>query len=131
MIVVGRAISPQTATLPLQASFPNPTRLLRPGQFGRLLLPIAVRHHSILVPQRAVQELQGTYSVFVVGANNIAQVREIEVANRVDSSWVVSSGLQRTDRIVVDGLQKVKAGAPVHPVTAALSANLPDTTAKR
>lgn len=118
LTVVGRAVSTATGTLPLQATFPNPGGLLRPGQFGRLRLQIATLRNAIVIPQRAVQELQGTYNVYVVGTNNVAQVREVQVGTRVDSSWVVSQGLAATDRIVVDGLQKVKSGEKVHPVAA-------------
>ena len=116
--VIGRSVDTETGTLPLEASFPNPGGVLRPGQFARMKFPIAIRRNSILVPQRAVQELQGTYSVFVLGPADVAQVREIKVANRVGSSWVVTEGLGRSDRIVVDGVQKVRAGARVKPVPA-------------
>jgi membrane fusion protein (multidrug efflux system) len=119
MTVVGRGITPETGTLPLQAQFPNPTGVLRPGQFGRVRLPIATIHDAIVVPQQAVQELQGTYNVYVVGSDSVAQIREIQVGIRIDSSWVVSEGLQSTDRIVVEGLQKVKSGAKVRPVAPA------------
>jgi membrane fusion protein (multidrug efflux system) len=119
MTVVGRGVTPETGTLPLQAQFPNPTGVLRPGQFGRVRLPIATIHDAIVVPQQAVQELQGTYNVYVVGSDSVAQIREIQVGIRVDSSWVVSEGLQSTDRIVVEGLQKVKSGAKVRPVAPA------------
>jgi membrane fusion protein (multidrug efflux system) len=96
--------------------FPNPSGVLRPGQFGRVRLPIATLTNVIVVPQRAVQELQGTYNVYVVGPDSIAQINEIKVGIRVDSSWVVSEGLKPTDRIVVEGLQKVKSGGKVRPV---------------
>jgi membrane fusion protein (multidrug efflux system) len=119
MTVVGRGVTPETGTLPLQAKFPNPAGVLRPGQFGRVKLPIATIHDAIVVPQQAVQELQGTYNVYVVGSDSVAQIREIQVGIRVDSSWVVSEGLQATDRIVVEGLQKVKSGAKVRPVAPA------------
>jgi membrane fusion protein (multidrug efflux system) len=75
--VVGRGVSAETGTLPLQATFPNPGGLLRPGQFGRVRLPISTQKNAIVIPQRAVQELQGTYNVFVVGADSVAQIREI------------------------------------------------------
>jgi membrane fusion protein, multidrug efflux system len=116
MTVVGRGVSTETGTLPLQAKFPNPSGVLRPGQFGRVRLPIATLNNVIVVPQRAVQELQGTYNVYVVGPDSIAQINEIKVGIRVDSSWVVSEGLKPTDRIVVEGLQKVKSGGKVRPV---------------
>src|SRR5262249_37272831 len=80
--VVGRGVSGETGTLPLQASFPNPGGVLRPGQFGRIRLPITTQKNAILIPQRAVQELQGTYNVFVVAQDSVAQIREVKLANR-------------------------------------------------
>jgi membrane fusion protein (multidrug efflux system) len=125
--VVGRGVSTETGTLPIQATFPNPDGLLRPGQFGRVRLPITTRKNAIVIPQRAVQELQGTYNVFVVGSDSVAQVREIKVANQTGSTWTVSEGLEPADRIVVEGLQKVKAGSKVRPTAATAMAN-PDST---
>lgn len=115
--VVGRGVSAETGTLPLQASFPNPGGLLRPGQFGRIRLPISTQKNAVLIPQRAVQELQGTYNVFVVGADSVAQIREVKLANRTGSDWVVSKGLEPADRIVIEGIQKVRAGSKVRPMT--------------
>jgi membrane fusion protein, multidrug efflux system len=115
--VVGRGVSAETGTLPLQASFPNPGGLLRPGQFGRVRLPISTKKNAIVIPQRAVQELQGTYNVFVVGADSVAQIREVKLANRTESDWVVSKGLEPADRIVVEGIQKVRPGTKVRPMT--------------
>ena len=117
--VVGRGVSSETGTLPLQASFPNPGGVLRPGQFGRVRLPISTRKNAILIPQRAVQELQGTYNVFVVGADSVAQIREVKLANRTESDWVVSKGLEPADRIVVEGIQKVRPGTKVRPMAEA------------
>jgi membrane fusion protein, multidrug efflux system len=113
--VVGRGVSGETGTLPLQATFPNPGGVLRPGQFGRVRLPITTRKNAIVIPQRAVQELQGTYNVFVVGPDSVAQIREVKLANRTGSDWVVSEGLEPADRIVVEGLQKVRPGSKVRP----------------
>jgi membrane fusion protein, multidrug efflux system len=127
--VVGRGVSTETGTLPLQATFPNPGGLLRPGQFGRVRLPITTRTNAIVIPQRSVQELQGTYNVFVVGQDSVAQTREIKVASRVGSDWIVSEGLEPADRIVVEGLQKVRPGTKVRPTTATAMA-APDSTAE-
>ena len=112
---VGRGVSTETGTLPMQATFPNPAGLLRPGQFGRVTLRVATRHDAILIPQRAVQEVQGTYNVFVVGKDNVAGIREIKVADRVGSDWIVTSGLQPSDKIVIEGLQKVADRKVVRP----------------
>jgi membrane fusion protein, multidrug efflux system len=120
--VVGRGVNAETGTLPLQATFANPGGLLRPGQFGRVRLPVSTRKNAIVIPQRAVQELQGTYNVFVVGADSVAQVRPIKPANRVGSNWVISEGLEPADRIVVEGLQKVRPGTKVRPTAAKTTA---------
>ncbi len=125
--VVGRGVDASTGTLPLQASFPNPDGLLRPGQFGRVRLPVTTRKSAILIPQRAVQELQGTYNVFVVGNDSVAQIRAIKPGNRVGSDWVITDGLEPADRVVVEGLQKVRDGIKVRPTAA--KATPPDTTA--
>jgi membrane fusion protein (multidrug efflux system) len=127
--VVGRGVSTETGTLPIQATFPNPGGLLRPGQFGRVRLPITTRKNAVVIPQRSVQELQGTYNVFVVSPDSVAQVREIKVANRSGSDWIVSEGLEPADRIVVEGLQKVRPGTKVRP-TAATAMASPDSTAE-
>jgi len=115
LTVVGRGVSTETGTLPMQATFPNPAGLLRPGQFGRVKLRIATRRGAILIPQRAVQEVQGTYNVFVVGKDEIAGIREIKVADRIGSEWVVTSGLNPSDKIVIEGLQKVADRKKVRP----------------
>jgi membrane fusion protein (multidrug efflux system) len=125
--VVGRGVDAETGTLPLQASFPNPDGLLRPGQFGRVRLPVTTRKNAILIPQRAVQELQGTYNVYVVGNDSVAQIRAIKPGNRVGSDWVITDGLEPADKVVVEGLQKVRDGAKVRPTAA--KAAPPDTTA--
>lgn len=121
LTVVGRGVSTETGTLPMQATFPNPSGLLRPGQFGRLSLPITTRRNAIVIPQRAVEELQGTYNVYVVGADNVVQSREVKLANRIANDWVVTDGLEPTDRIIVEGLQKVRVGAKVRPTAANLA----------
>jgi membrane fusion protein (multidrug efflux system) len=125
--VIGRGVDAETGTLPLQATFPNPDGLLRPGQFGRVRLPVTTRKNAILIPQRAVQEQQGTYNVYVVGNDSVAQIRAIKPGNRVGSDWVITDGLEPADKVVVEGLQKVRDGAKVRPTAAKAAA--PDTTA--
>lgn len=110
-----RSIDPRTGTLQLAGVFPNPDRLLRPGQYARVRATTAVRHGAILVPQRAVSELQGNYQVAVVGPGNKVEIRPIQTADRVGSSWVVTKGLSPGERIVVEGTQKVRPGAVVDP----------------
>jgi membrane fusion protein (multidrug efflux system) len=123
--VVDRGIDQSTGTLPIQATFPNPERLVRPGQFGRVRLPLMTRKGAMLVPQRAVQDVQGSYSVFVVGADSTVRSKPIRVGARVGSDWVVMEGLTPEDRVVVEGVQKVRAGVKVRATNAPAAA---DTT---
>jgi membrane fusion protein (multidrug efflux system) len=90
-------------------------------------LPVTTQKNAIVIPQRAVQELQGTYNVFVVGTDSVAQIRAIKTGNRVGSDWVVTDGLEPADRIVVEGIQKLRDGVKVRPTAA--KAPAPDSTA--
>ena len=130
--VVGRGVNTETGTLPIQAVFANPGGLIRPGQFGRVRFPITTRKSAIVIPQRAVQELQGTFNVYVVGQDSVVQVRSVKPANRIGSDWVIAEGLEPADRIVVEGIQKVRPGAKVRPTApgTASTQNAADTTAK-
>jgi membrane fusion protein (multidrug efflux system) len=132
--VVGRGVNTETGTLPIQAVFANPGGLIRPGQFGRVRFPITTRKQAIVIPQRAVQELQGTFNVYVVGQDSVVQVRTVKPANRIGSDWVIAEGLEPADRIVVEGIQKVRPGAKVRPTAASAAApstqNQADSTAK-
>jgi RND family efflux transporter MFP subunit len=105
----------RTGSIRIAALFPNPKGILRPGQFARIRVRSEVRHNAVLVPQRAVTDLQGTYQVAVVDADNKAHVRPVQMGRRVDHDWIVDSGLKPGERIVVEGVQKVHEGAPVNP----------------
>jgi membrane fusion protein, multidrug efflux system len=124
--IVGRGVDPGTGTMLLEAEFPNPQGIVRPGQFARVRIPVTVAKDAIVIPQRAVQELQGTYNVYVVGADSTAEIRPVKPANRVGSDWVIGEGLRPGERVIVDGLQKVRPGAKVAPTAAASS---PDSAA--
>ena len=102
-------------TIRISATFPNPGNVLRPGQYGRIRAQTAVRPQVLLVPQRAVSELQGSYQVAVVGADNRVEIRPVQMGARIETLWVVTKGLAPGDRIVVEGTQKVKAGVTVDP----------------
>jgi membrane fusion protein, multidrug efflux system len=118
---IERAVDPTTGTLAIQVRFANPQRLLRPGQYGRARFESEMRKGALLVPQRAVQELQNLYSVAVVGSDNKVAFRNVKVGPRVDGLWVIDEGVKAGEKVVVEGLQKVREGAPVtpKPVTAA------------
>jgi len=119
-----RQVDPRTGTLLLEVAFPNPERIVRPGQFGRVRFAVEVLTNAVLVPQRAVQELQANYSVFVVTPESTAEFRKLELGPRVDTFYVVKDGLQPGEKIVLDGIQKLQNGVPV----AAVLTNLPAAT---
>jgi len=116
---VDAAIDQKTGTLQARITVPNPDRILRPGLFVRVRVPVLDASEAISIPQQAVQELQGTKSVFVVGADGKVQARQIEAQRRLGNDWVVMSGLTAGERIVVEGIGKVRPGAPVKPVLVA------------
>lgn len=110
-----RQVDPNTGTIKLASLFPNPGNLLRPGQFARIRAQIGIVSGALLVPQRAVIDIQGTFQVAVVGPGNKIDIRAVEVGERVGSLWVISKGLKVGEKIVVEGVQKVKQGMPVVP----------------
>ena len=110
-----RQVDPSTGTLRLQATFPNPDRVLRPGQYARVRVVIDVRKGALLVPQRAVQELQGQQMVSIVGADGAVQSRTLQMGPRIGSLWMVEQGLNPGDRVILEGAQKVRPGAKVVP----------------
>ena len=112
---VERNIDTLTGTIALQIKFDNPERLVRPGQFGRVKFDVDVRKGALLIPQRAVQELQNLYNVAVVGADNTVTFRSVKVGPRIDNLWVIEEGLSAGDRVIVEGLQKVRDGMVVAP----------------
>ena len=115
------AIDRRTGTLQARISLPNPDRILRPGLFVRVSVPVGDASQAICIPQQAVQELQGTKSVFVISADGKAETRQIVAQRRLGNDWVVASGLTAGERIVVEGIGKVRAGAAVKPVVVAAS----------
>jgi membrane fusion protein, multidrug efflux system len=119
--LVGREVDVKTGTIQLAGVFPNPDNLLRPGQYGRVRVAVDVKKGAILVPQRAVNELQGSYQVAVVGADNTATIKVVTVGPRDGSMWVIEKGLNPGDRIVVEGIQRVRSGMKVAPKEAAAS----------
>ena len=108
-------VDPKTATLELQARFPNSRRTVLPGQFGRVRVQVADRKNAILVPQRAIQQLQSMQTVYTVGPDNTVEVKPVTTGDRVGNSWIVQQGLQAGDRVVVEGQQKVRPGSKVQP----------------
>jgi membrane fusion protein (multidrug efflux system) len=110
-----RGVDPTTGAMLVQASFPNPDELLRPGQFAKVKAEVAVVEEGILIPQRCVTELQGTHSVYVIDESNIAQRREVKAGPKFLDSWLILEGLEPGERVVYEGLQKVRDGTSVNP----------------
>ena len=110
---VERAVNASTGTLGVQILFPNPDSVLRPGQYGRARLLLDTKAGALLVPQRAVQELQSIYSVAVVGSDSKVAFRTVKVGPRVDSLWVIEDGLKAGEQVVAEGLQSVTDGMTV------------------
>jgi len=115
---VDAALDQRSGTLQVRVSVPNPQRVLRPNLFVRVVVPSYQNPNAIRVPQQAVQELQGLKSVYVVTADNTAQIRQIAADYRTGGDWLVQSGLQPGEMVVVEGGSKVKPGAPIKPVLA-------------
>ena len=109
------AVDPQTGTLTLEADFPNPDRIVLPGQFARVRGSPETRTNAIAVPQRAVIETQGLFQLGVVAADGTVELRRVEMGPRVDSEWIVDSGLKAGERVALDGLQRLRTGMKVVP----------------
>ena len=116
---IDATIDQKSGTLQVRISLPNPGRVLRPGLFVRVIVAAFENPNAIRIPQQAVQELQGLKSVYVIAAEDKAEARQIVANYRIGNDWVVDSGLKGGDRIVVEGVSKVRAGAPVKPVAPA------------
>jgi RND family efflux transporter MFP subunit len=115
IVFADRQVNTQTGTIQIVGEFPNSGNLLRPGQYARVQAPTGNIDGALLVPQAAVNQQQGTYQVTVVGANNRAQLRTVEVGPRVGTLWVIKSGLKPGERVAAVGAEKAKEGELVNP----------------
>ena len=113
--LVDRQVDVKTGTIRVAATFPNPNNVLRPGQFARVRAVTKTREKALLVPQRAVTEMQGSYQIAVVTPENKVDIRPVKVGERAGNLWVIDKGLNPGERVVVEGLQKLKAGMTVEP----------------
>src|SRR5437867_1827258 len=113
--VADREVNAQTGAIRLSGLFPNPGNVLRPGQYGRVRAVTNRQEGALLVPQRAVTELQGRYQVAVVDGENTIDIRTVKVGERVGPLWIIEEGVHPGERVVVEGLQKVRPGMPVYP----------------
>ena len=113
VLIADRQVDLKTGTIRIAAAFENPRGVLRPGQFARVRLPTSVAKDALLVPQRAVIETQGAYQVAVVTPDNKAAIRPVKVGERVGNMWIIREGIQPSDKVIVEGFQKVKEGVAV------------------
>ena len=110
-----RQVNVLTGAITVQIKFPNPGNVLRPGGFGNLRSVIRIEKDALVVPQRAVTDIQGKYLVAVVGSDNKVNIRPVEVGDRFGTMWVISRGLKNGDHVVAEGTQKVHDGLLVNP----------------
>jgi len=124
--VVDRKVDPSTGTLKVQVSFPNPGGYLRPGQFARIRAIVAWRDDAVVVPQLAIQELQGSKSVMVVDDSNKVAVRTVKVGEKSENDIIILEGVKPGERIIVEGMQKVRPGGEVIPTKGEPAASAPE-----
>lgn len=110
-----REVNPATGAIRIAGVFPNPNNLLRPGGYGRVRASVNTHNGALLVPQRAVIELQGSQQVAVVGNDNKVNIRPVTASERVDNQWIISGNLKPGEHVIVEGLQKVREGGLVNP----------------
>jgi len=115
VLFVNREVDTRTGTIQVRGEFPNPGDLLRPGQYARVRAVTEVRKDALLIPQQSVAELQGVYQVALVGSDNKVIIRIVKLGPQFRDMWVVESGLEAGENVIVDGLQRVKTGATVAP----------------
>jgi len=113
---IDRNIDASTGAILLQATFSNPDRLLRPGQFARVKLKVEDVKNALIVPQKCISELQGQYSLFIVNSENKIESRQVKIGHKLDDFWIIKEGLKNNDKVVLEGLQKVRTGMEVIPV---------------
>jgi RND family efflux transporter MFP subunit len=127
IVFVDRQVNPQTGSIQIAGSFPNPQNLLRPGQFGRVKAETEVRHDALLIPQRAVNELQGSYQVAIVDSNNTVQIRSVALGPQFGSDLIITSGINPKERVVTEGVSKLKDGMRVSPQSTTVAATASQT----
>ena len=115
MVAYDAAVNPTTGTFTMEADFPNPNNIVLAGQFARVRGTLETRDGALLVPQKAVSELQGNYRVFVIDSENTVKVRDVTPGIRTENLWLIEKGLKPGERIAVEGLLRLQAGMKVNP----------------
>ena len=110
-----RQVNQNTGAIQLTGLFPNPGNRLRPGQYGRVRAAVGTSAGALLIPQRAVTELQGGYQVAVVDSANTVGIRTVKLGDRIGSMWIVTEGLKAGERVVAEGIQQARPGTQVNP----------------
>lgn len=110
---LAREVDPQTGTIMVEASFPNPKDLLRPGQYGQIQVQIDQLADAVVVPQRALKDMQGQYQIAVVGKDDVVEMRNVEVGPTYGTDWVIKKGVTSGETVVVEGLQRIQGGMKV------------------
>jgi len=128
IVFADRQVDPQTGTIRIVGAFPNPGNILRPGQFARIRAMTSLHKNALLVPQRAVSELQGRYEIAVVGPDNKVDIRGVKVGDRAGTMWVIDSGLNPGERVVTEGIAKARDGAVVNPKPDTSTGGTPDNS---
>jgi membrane fusion protein (multidrug efflux system) len=118
VLLSDRQVNLRTGTMAVEGSFPNPGNILRPGQYAKVRAAVETRKGALLVPQRAVAELQGTYQVGVVGADSKVEIRVVQPAERIGSLWIIDKGLTAGDKVIVSDLALVRTGMLVRATAA-------------
>ncbi len=116
LFLADRQVDVKTGTIRVAALFSNPGNVLRPGQYAKLRAAVTVHQGALLVPQRAVSELQGSYQVAVVTPENKVEIRPVTVGERIGAQWIIVQGLKPGEQVIAEGFQKLKAGASVRPI---------------
>ena len=130
ILFADRQVDQQTGTIRIAGAFANPGNILRPGQYAKVRAVTQILKGALMIPQRAVSQLQGSAQVAVVGTDNKVTIRSVQTGERVDTMWVITGGLTAGDRVVAEGVQKVKDGSTVTPTPfTSASAPAPSTTA--
>ncbi len=122
LVFADRQIDEKTGTIRVAGAFDNPQLILRPGQFGRIKAVTGTAKDALLVPQRAVIETQGLYSVMVVGQDNKVSIRPVKTGDRVGQMWIITDGVKAGERVIVEGVQKAREGSVVNPKTSTVGA---------
>ena len=117
VVIYDAAVNPTTGTFTMEADFPNPGGIVLAGQFARVRGVLETRQDALLVPQRAVSELQGNYRVFVITPENTVKLRDVQAGPRIDDMWLIEQGLEPGERVAVEGLLRLQNGMTVNPVT--------------